>query len=158
MRLINGIIKWWSELDTRPTGFRIKKISILFSGILAGVSTILAFLTFSQQQEIKGMSQLIQKQDSTINLLTSLSSDNKDLIYQNTVMISRLDTTQRYVLKQLEAIKFQTFGEQYSTRPILGLSSDITMRRDNEDLTKYQVKVAYKNFGFRPRYKNKNTY
>jgi hypothetical protein len=150
MRLINGVINWWSELDTKPTGFRIKKMSILFSGVLAGISAILAFLTFNQQQEIKGMSNLIQKQDSTINLLTSLSSDNKDLIYQNTVMISRLDTTQRYVLSQLNAIKFQTTSEQYSTRPILDLVGDITMRRDNQDLTKYLVKISWKNFGIRP--------
>jgi len=150
LRQFRQLKNWWNRLDAEPVGNRITKLNALSSWIMVAVSTTLAVLTFNQSQRIEGMTNLINKQDSTIQILISLSNDNKDLIYQNIVMISRLDTNQRYLSEQIQATKLQTNSYQYSTRPVLALDQGPIITQSDNDTTQYSVKILYKNFGFRP--------
>ncbi|MCM5530252.1 hypothetical protein [Parasegetibacter sp. NRK P23] len=73
--------RWRVFNDTQPSN-AMQKISIIFSILLTIISTVIAIITFNQQQEIKGMREVVE-------LLSSVSQ-------QNTEIITRLEEEHKY--------------------------------------------------------------
>lgn len=145
------IRKWWSSWKSNPTSPLTEKLNIVFVGLLAFVSTILAILTFNQQQEIKGMSSLLFKQDTIIHKQDTLINYLVVLSNQNKLMISKLDTSQKYLLDQLNTLKYQTKSSLYSTKPLIGFNEGEgfkILKRQEKDY--YEFVLELKNSGFRP--------
>lgn len=127
----------------KPLSPGLERLNILITGTLAFVSTVLAIIALYQQQEIKGMSNLLIKQDSLINSLAVLSS-------QNRTMISKLDTTQVFIAEQLNAIKSQTKSNEYSSKPVLDLIGYLTLKLKVGEANKAKIVFSIKNYGYRP--------
>jgi hypothetical protein len=139
--LLERITNWWSSYKSKPPTPLTEKVNGFFIGLLALVSTTLAFLTFNQQQEIKGMSNLLRDQGILINYTISLYAQNK-------LMITKLDTSQIYLLKQLNAINNQTKSNQYSTKPLIGLADNLQIQKlEKKDY--YRIFIVLKNNGNR---------
>jgi hypothetical protein len=137
------IRNWWRSLKTKPVSPRLERVNILFTIGLTLVSTFIALITFRQQQEIKGMSNLLFKQDTLITQLTKL-------VTQNEKMISKIDTTQLYLIDNLSAIKLQTESSSYSSRPILDQMGFLTLKLPTSTIPQSKVVLSIKNYGYRP--------
>ena len=145
------IRKWSSSLKSNPTSPLTEKLNIVFIGLLALVSTILAILTFNQQQEIKGMSSLLYKQDTLIHKQDTLINYLVILSNQNKIMISKLDTSQKYLLDQLNTLKYQTKSSLYSTKPLIGFKEGEGLKiLKLQEKDYYELVLELKNSGFRP--------
>lgn len=89
------------------------------------------------------MSNLLFKQDTLINHLATL-------VTQNEKMISKIDTTQIYLIDQLSAIKLQTTSSEYSSRPILDQMGFLTLKLPTSTIPQSKVVLSIKNYGYRP--------
>lgn len=127
------------------------KINAIITGLLTLVSTGLAVLTYNQQQDIKGMSDLLRKQDKLIDKQDKLFNVLSKLTIQNYDMINELKTSQEIMSKQNQSIDNQTIVSKYLSKPIMNLSGLIYLKKKVSDTidTQYTLSVGFKNNGHR---------
>jgi hypothetical protein len=133
----------WQATKITPVSPQLERLNIAFTIGLTLVSTFIALITFRQQQEIKGMSNLLFKQDTLINHLAKLIS-------QNERMVSKIDTTQLYLIEHLSELKTQTSNSAYSSRPIIDQMGFLTLNLPKNSLGTSNVVLSLKNYGYRP--------
>lgn len=141
--------RWYNQIKSSPTSPLVEKANILVTGVLAAVSTVLAFLTYNQQQEIKGMSDLLRKQDTLVGKQDKLISSLAKLSIENSNMIKELKISQQLTALQTQAVNNQLIVTKYSSKPLMNKNGIVYLRKISGDIL-YSVEVGFKNNGYRP--------
>ncbi len=114
-----------ANIFSRPISYRTEKIGLLFNVLLTFIATALAFITLNQQQSIKGMTDLLNKQDISIKKQTILIDTLARLSIQNQKLIFELETSNRLLREQLKAILYQTENSRISSKPLITVQGHI---------------------------------
>lgn len=140
---MNKINKFWN--DTLKPGW--EKINILTALLFGIVSLIISIRSCNQAQEIKDMGNLLNKQDTNIDLL-------KKIVHQNIDLINNYDSTQNLILQQTKLLSTQSKNYNLSTIPQINLDANPEFVYMDQ-IKKFGLLFQFKNFGIRPAYEFK---
>ncbi|QMW06341.1 hypothetical protein [Spirosoma foliorum] len=135
----------WKE-NAPSNGFQ--KVNMIASIVLAFFSGALALLTFFQQADIKGMSDLLIKQDSSISFLKTLAAQSKMLANQNRELLVSQNHSLSLLTRQTISIQEQTKEELAATKPILRINPEIYLVT-LPDPSASRIQIGIQNYGQR---------